>query len=160
MHFNCGKFGIDKTRWHSWFAWHPVRCSNGYCYWLERVERKFNHARILNDKSPWMYRLPQDWADIAFSLQVRMKTMCDIIFSERVNNLRAVYKTGKLYGKNKLWTNAQTASHRWLLQELHFDPATTYHPSALFEDEIIKAARRYSNAWYADLVQQADERSK
>jgi hypothetical protein len=29
----------DKTKWHHWFAWHPVR-SGPYLYWLCFMDRK------------------------------------------------------------------------------------------------------------------------
>lgn len=30
----------DLTKWHSWFAWHPVRVGPDDCRWLEVVWRK------------------------------------------------------------------------------------------------------------------------
>lgn len=39
MKIRCGR-SVDKTQWHDWFAWYPVRVAEGDCRWLETVERK------------------------------------------------------------------------------------------------------------------------
>lgn len=35
---------VDKTKWNTWFAWRPVRVSDGFhswhWAWMERLERK------------------------------------------------------------------------------------------------------------------------
>jgi hypothetical protein len=33
------QWGVDKTTWHRWYAWRPVRLMNGKWVWLEYVER-------------------------------------------------------------------------------------------------------------------------
>jgi hypothetical protein len=56
----------DKSHWHSWFAWRPVRVSalkgGGFhvsqWVWLERVERMREfHAIAYADYFEWHYRL-------------------------------------------------------------------------------------------------------
>ena len=31
---------VPLSNWHTWFAWYPVRTSNGKKRWLSRVERR------------------------------------------------------------------------------------------------------------------------
>lgn len=51
----------DRTMWHDWFAWHPVRTLSGDWVWLETVLRKGRETIIANgDGQPepwweWMY---------------------------------------------------------------------------------------------------------
>lgn len=33
---------VDRTQWHHWFAWYPVR-SGRYMYWLRWMDRKGVH---------------------------------------------------------------------------------------------------------------------
>ena len=44
MKFDCGETWQEKldrkSKWHRWFAWHPVRLAPHDCRWLEYVERK------------------------------------------------------------------------------------------------------------------------
>ncbi len=51
MNINCSKSVEEKkelrkqkinrkTKWHQWFAWHPVRVGPKHFQWLEMVERK------------------------------------------------------------------------------------------------------------------------
>lgn len=52
MKFNCGdskslkfiKKCADRSWWHRWFAWYPVRVENNQCCWLEFVYRKSKPA--------------------------------------------------------------------------------------------------------------------
>jgi len=50
---------IDKcarlSKWHLWFAWHPVRVGDGDVRWLEVVERL---CRPSNGAFRCKYRLP------------------------------------------------------------------------------------------------------
>jgi hypothetical protein len=32
-----------KARWHSWYAWFPVRLADNDCRWLERIERRIEY---------------------------------------------------------------------------------------------------------------------
>lgn len=47
MKLNCGLTFNEryeqKTNWHKWFAWYPVRIASGDCRWLEHVERKVDY---------------------------------------------------------------------------------------------------------------------
>jgi hypothetical protein len=38
----------ERTEWHSWFAWHPVRTLGGDYVWLERVLRRGQRILIAN----------------------------------------------------------------------------------------------------------------
>ena len=45
MKFKCSRFErTDKTKWHRWFAWRPVRVSETTCVWLGWVYRKGTRA--------------------------------------------------------------------------------------------------------------------
>ena len=53
--------GISKTKqrikledWHTWFAWHPVRCDDNLYHWLEYVFRK-GDFRGYGDDVYWEY---------------------------------------------------------------------------------------------------------
>lgn len=47
----------ESFKWHSWFAWHPVRC--GKCHvWLEVVQRRRDDDPEARVKF-WEYRLPE-----------------------------------------------------------------------------------------------------
>lgn len=43
----------DKSRWHKWFAWHPVVIEND-CVWLETVERRIDYG-IYDDFPEYRY---------------------------------------------------------------------------------------------------------
>ncbi len=59
MKFNCGESKCaelqrdwkEKTTWHKWFAWFPVRISESECVWLEIIEQKYNP-----DECNWEFR--------------------------------------------------------------------------------------------------------
>lgn len=61
MKFNCGPTWQEKReakgKWHSWFAWRPVRVGPKDCRWLETIERKgecrFSYSGFRWD---WEYR--------------------------------------------------------------------------------------------------------
>ncbi len=36
------RFEWKSRRWHSWFAWRPVRLTTGDMVWWETVDRRFN----------------------------------------------------------------------------------------------------------------------
>lgn len=40
----------NVNRWHSWFAWRPVRTENGVQAWLEIIQRKLVLGK-------WKYRI-------------------------------------------------------------------------------------------------------
>jgi hypothetical protein len=57
MKFRCGRWrriinefidrlDADKTEWHNWFAWHPVKVGVEDCRWLETVRRKKVYHRM------------------------------------------------------------------------------------------------------------------
>ena len=53
----------DKTRWHGWFAWHPVKMESTSMHdpivrvWLERVEREGTWIMTgLGMRMMWRYR--------------------------------------------------------------------------------------------------------
>ncbi len=48
---------IDKTEWHPWFVWYPLRVyhnGNMQWIWLEWLERKRNHH--IDGQSYWNIR--------------------------------------------------------------------------------------------------------
>lgn len=47
------KFNTNED-WHDWFAWHPVKLSNGTWIWLETIQRKMVWAYYWED---YEYRL-------------------------------------------------------------------------------------------------------
>ena len=49
MKFDCDKLldylkikNDERTTWHIWFTWYPVRIGKNDCRWLENVERRGN----------------------------------------------------------------------------------------------------------------------
>lgn len=44
----------DNTKWHKWFAWHPVECLCGTHVWLETVWRKevYEYVYIVYEERP------------------------------------------------------------------------------------------------------------
>jgi hypothetical protein len=40
------KLRKDSTNWHAWFAWHPVKLTNGDTIWLESILRKSTYRRF------------------------------------------------------------------------------------------------------------------
>jgi hypothetical protein len=44
----------DRTEWHLWFAWHPVRLNLHTRVWLETVERKGSMA-LMADSEGYPY---------------------------------------------------------------------------------------------------------
>lgn len=65
MKFDCGETYAEWEerigRWHSWFAWYPVRVGKHDCRWLERVERKgtveFSYDGLYTN---WQYRAKEN----------------------------------------------------------------------------------------------------
>jgi len=59
MRFDCGPTYEERERaqerWHSWFAWHPVRVGPRECRWLERIERRCVERRW-DGEPTWEYR--------------------------------------------------------------------------------------------------------
>lgn len=49
MIFNC----VEQGRWHSWFAWYPVRVQGDKIVWLETIKRFHNRTATF----PWKYRI-------------------------------------------------------------------------------------------------------
>lgn len=48
----------DYTKWHKWFAWHPVRLEDSWV-WLTYVERKFHadhFSSLAGIDGFWCYR--------------------------------------------------------------------------------------------------------
>ena len=43
----------EVIQWHSFFAWYPVRVSSTEMAWLEKVDRRFPHAKIEWTYSAW-----------------------------------------------------------------------------------------------------------
>ena len=72
MKFNCDRYRDYRkakiahiTKWHPWFAWHPIKIADGDCRWLETIERKFNCGRtyfacdfMVTEGRGWEYRSP------------------------------------------------------------------------------------------------------
>lgn len=68
MKLNCGPTweeiyadilaGRDpRQKWHSWFAWRPVRVGPRDCRWLETVLRKGQYCEGFGGSSwTWFYR--------------------------------------------------------------------------------------------------------
>lgn len=63
MKFECGKRSRLRferlTRWHRWFALHPVKLGKEDCRWLETVERRWVPYRTFFLTPPygcWEYR--------------------------------------------------------------------------------------------------------
>lgn len=54
----CFKPSKNKTKWHLWFAWHPVRVNN-CIIWLETVDRMRVILPFNNDFGP--YLSPDVW---------------------------------------------------------------------------------------------------
>lgn len=47
MKSNENKIKLGQIiQWHSWFAWYPVRVCPTEMVWLERIDRRFPHAKI------------------------------------------------------------------------------------------------------------------
>ena len=57
MKIDCGptwaKTKARKEKWHSWFAWFPVRVGPHDCRWLEWIERKGKHHYSYSTQSGW-----------------------------------------------------------------------------------------------------------
>lgn len=47
---------MDRSKWHTVFAWLPVITNNGVRVWLERVERRCYFSHMWGDE--YEYRLP------------------------------------------------------------------------------------------------------
>ncbi len=60
MKFDCGKTWEERhnflTKWHLWFAWHPVRVGSHDCRWLEMVEREGKLSGMMDATWSWEYR--------------------------------------------------------------------------------------------------------
>lgn len=60
MRFDCGETWAEKakrlSRWHRWFAWHPVEVGPHDCRWLEYVERR---ERVTMYDVWYEYRAPK-----------------------------------------------------------------------------------------------------
>lgn len=46
---------VDKTKWHRWYAWHPVVTNGGKLVWFDYVDRR---VEVTSWDSYWEYRLP------------------------------------------------------------------------------------------------------
>jgi hypothetical protein len=62
MKFNCGLTRYEKRalkeEWHKKFLWFPKRMEDGYCHWLEFIERKGLYVNgIYDDWWHFSYRL-------------------------------------------------------------------------------------------------------
>ena len=59
MKFNCGKTWEEKKaakeKWHTWFAWYPVRIGSHDCRWLEAIERKGEYKLLSDIECGWVY---------------------------------------------------------------------------------------------------------
>lgn len=45
------KYPPDKTQWHNWYAWLPVRIQHGPMVWLEVIQRRFEYFE--GENSDW-----------------------------------------------------------------------------------------------------------
>lgn len=55
MKFNCDY--RDRVRnWHDWFAWYPVKISEGDCRWLETIEVRADVSGSGRYIWGWSYR--------------------------------------------------------------------------------------------------------
>jgi hypothetical protein len=50
MRFGGPKRIPDRTQWHPWWAWRPVKTSTGVWAWCEDVRRRWNF-----DLNPWVH---------------------------------------------------------------------------------------------------------
>ncbi len=63
MKFDCGQTRQERvdhlSKWHSWFAWHPIRVGSHDCRWLEWVERKgvFHPSTFMDNRWIWEYKV-------------------------------------------------------------------------------------------------------
>lgn len=46
----------ERRFWHQWFAWFPVWGEDGYAYFLETVERRWDDSRLGGYIAMWVYR--------------------------------------------------------------------------------------------------------
>lgn len=71
MRFNCGLSYKEKEdrlfkkaqplrKWHSWFAWWPIRVETGQCVWLEKIERKLDWIGCITHNFYFEYRIKED----------------------------------------------------------------------------------------------------
>lgn len=60
MKFDCGETWQEQQdrlmKWHTWFAWHPVRIGSHDCRWLENIERIGTPPKWFDDPWTWEYR--------------------------------------------------------------------------------------------------------
>ena len=45
---------VDKNRWHSWFAWYPIKYGIHWV-WLQRVQRRWCDHPVIK---AWDYSVP------------------------------------------------------------------------------------------------------
>lgn len=48
---------LAVSKWHSWFAWYPVRISDTEIVWLQKVQRKAAEISTFGKVSYWKYKL-------------------------------------------------------------------------------------------------------